>query len=1041
MDERPQGDATLLSTRGHEIESLIDRFEAAWQLGQPPSIGDFQPSEPARRAGVLLALVAIDLEYRWKLANSLDSVPGSLDSTLPPKPTGGLPPRPRVEGYLVQLPEIGPVESPPLELIAAEYRARHRWGDRPAHSDYTARFPPLVEDLAVVLSQVDQDLAAERPSNVSEQSTVMPPPDQTGKAAANGDEAGASTMAGARFRILRKHAKGALGQVSVAMDETLHREVALKEIQEGYAEHPESRARFLLEAEVTGKLEHPGIVPVYDLGKYPDGRPYYAMRFIKGESLKQAIDKFHGKNRRRPHVVSKADFASLEFRQLLNRFLDVCNAIEYAHSRGVIHRDIKPDNIMLGKYGETLVVDWGLAKMIDRNEQHTLIDEETLKPALNDGSTGTQMGRAMGTPQYMSPEQADGRLDAMGPPSDIYSLGATLYTLLTGDAPFASGELWEVLGRVAAGEFPGPRRINHHVPRALEAVCIKAMALKSAQRYASARAMADDVEKWLADEMVAAHRESIVGRMTRWVRKNKGIAGAASAALFATVLSAMISSRTHALQSEEQSRLVVETSLDTFEEICRPLADGEMSNLRLFQPFITQIQDFTAKYLASFQNDLSMRPYTGRVLVLRATVARIRFGDDSAEKDYQTAARIFEDLVAEKLDDADSRFWLAKIQLSQARARLQRGDYLAARVPLDGAKRALDELCGSQQDDTTLSYLAEAEHLLGEFYLQLHAHGNDHQVLLQCDEYFQESKDLRVQLLERTRKAEKLSHQRDLARSLGYLGDLRLRQGRVELARKNYEESLAIRRDIFQRDPDPEQRFQYARGLASFGELERDYGGDLEGALTKLRTALSVQEKLADEFDEVESFHTDLGATLNLLAELHLFAAIDEVDKADLHYEATRRFAERATAIYGRFRDAAGAQQRQASRLSILGLVTSKVLLALAERTVNSTESLHRALDAEKLVRKLLGAAETLNLQELFALALARSLEGDPLKLPAAWSALDESIERGQHAVERIERHRTLGFKALADSPEWADGFDALVNQVRREVVSDESTH
>src|SRR5262249_54741200 len=154
------------------------------------------------------------------------------------------------------------------------------------------------------------------------------------------------------------HAKGGLGQVSVALDEELHREVALKEIQERHADHPESRARFLMEAEVTGGLEHPGIVPVYGLGQYRDGRPFYAMRFIRGDNLKDAIERLH----KADGSTQDAGERSLEFRKLLGRFMDVCQAISYAHSRGVLHRDLKPGNVMLGQYGETLVVDWGLAK-------------------------------------------------------------------------------------------------------------------------------------------------------------------------------------------------------------------------------------------------------------------------------------------------------------------------------------------------------------------------------------------------------------------------------------------------------------------------------------------------------------------------------------------------------------------------------------------------------------------------------------------------------------------------------------------------------
>ena len=168
------------------------------------------------------------------------------------------------------------------------------------------------------------------------------------------------TEAGPRYRVLRPHAEGGLGEVFVAEDQELHREVALKEIKKEYAREEVSRGRFVQEAEITGGLEHPGIVPVYGLGTYADGRPFYAMRFIKGDNLKAAIERFH--------ATEPVRFDSLEFRQLLGRFVDVCQAVAYAHSRGVLHRDLKPGNIMLGKFGETLVVDWGLAKVVGRSD-------------------------------------------------------------------------------------------------------------------------------------------------------------------------------------------------------------------------------------------------------------------------------------------------------------------------------------------------------------------------------------------------------------------------------------------------------------------------------------------------------------------------------------------------------------------------------------------------------------------------------------------------------------------------------------------------
>lgn len=336
-----------------------------------------------------------------------------------------------------------------------------------------------------------------------------------------------------RFQVLRFHARGGLGIVSVALDAELKREVALKELLNQHADNPASRSRFILEAEVTGILEHPGIVPVYGLGEYPDGRPYYAMRFIRGGSLADAIRRFHA-------AGSGTGSNVLELRRLLRRFIDVCNAVAYAHSRGVLHRDLKPDNVMLGEYGETLVVDWGLAKVTGRRDQAPGQEELLALPELPAGdSSQTVAGFAIGTPQYMSPEQAAGQLDRLGPASDVYCLGATLYSVLTGSPPFHDLTVRETLKRVQTGEFPRPRQRRKETPIALEAICLKAMSLDPEQRYHSVRALADDLEHWLADEPVTAYRESWSQRAARFGRRHRTWTQATAAALLAiTVVSA-----------------------------------------------------------------------------------------------------------------------------------------------------------------------------------------------------------------------------------------------------------------------------------------------------------------------------------------------------------------------------------------------------------------------------------------------------------------------------------------------------------------------
>jgi serine/threonine protein kinase/tetratricopeptide (TPR) repeat protein len=339
-------------------------------------------------------------------------------------------------------------------------------------------------------------------------------------------QAAAST----RFKFLRPWREGGLGKVSIARDEELHREVALKEIKTQHAHSKNSRDRFLIEGEITGSLEHPGIVPVYGMGKYADGRPYYAMRFVRGESLEEAIERFHctlaeiSSNGRRRVPRGDAGQRSVAFRELLNRFNDVCNAVAYAHSRGVLHRDIKPANIILGKYGETLVVDWGLAKAQGKKDKVLLTsDEAPLEIQSGNGSGPTRMGALIGTPAYMSPEQSEGRLDLLGPASDVYSLGATLYVLLTGVAPFTDGDVETVLRKVRNSQFVHPRQINRQIGPALDAICLKAMSRSAGDRYHTPTDLANDIEHWLADEPVSAFRDPIWQRMARWARHHRGL--------------------------------------------------------------------------------------------------------------------------------------------------------------------------------------------------------------------------------------------------------------------------------------------------------------------------------------------------------------------------------------------------------------------------------------------------------------------------------------------------------------------------------------
>jgi WD40 repeat protein/tRNA A-37 threonylcarbamoyl transferase component Bud32 len=429
-----------------------------------------------------------------------------------------------VETYLDQLPALRSDNDCLLDFVYGEILVREELGEAPDVDEYIQRFP---EHESALRRQFNLHRAVRSQFGPTEAIDKLSRGDRLPRATSVGE----ATSAGTRFQIVRLHARGGLGEVYVAEDVELHRLVALKEIQDEHADNPTSRSRFLLEAEITGGLEHPGIVPVYGLGHYPDGRPYYAMRFIKGDSLQQAIGRYHGS----PTTVAPSERA-VAFRKLLGRFVAVCNAVAYAHSRGVLHRDLKPANIMLGKYGETLVVDWGLAKPLTETEASREAQSSVLRPHSASASADTIAGSALGTPQFMSPEQAAGRLDELGPASDVYSLGATLYALLTGKAPFSDADVIRVLQKVEHGEFPAPRQVRSEVPAPLEAICLKAMARRPTDRYPSPRELADDLEHWLADEPVGALREAWTVRAGRWARRHRTAVTATAAALVVAVV-------------------------------------------------------------------------------------------------------------------------------------------------------------------------------------------------------------------------------------------------------------------------------------------------------------------------------------------------------------------------------------------------------------------------------------------------------------------------------------------------------------------------
>jgi serine/threonine-protein kinase len=297
------------------------------------------PPRPDADRNLLFGILALQLDFIGRDALIASMHAWVLDKA---RPLGQI---------LVEQQALRPDERAALEALVLKHLERHG-GDAEKSLAALPISTPLRQELH---SLGDGDLRA------SLAQAAVTPDGAEDPYPTKASLAGSPTSSGQRYLILRPHARGGLGEVFVARDGELQREVALKEIHAEQADDPLARWRFVQEAEITGNLEHPGIVPVYGLGQHPDGRPYYAMRFIQGQTLKDAIRRLHED---RPDRDPEEQARTL--RQLLGRFVAVCNAVAYAHSRGVLHRDLKPANVLLGKFGETLVVDWGLAKAVGR---------------------------------------------------------------------------------------------------------------------------------------------------------------------------------------------------------------------------------------------------------------------------------------------------------------------------------------------------------------------------------------------------------------------------------------------------------------------------------------------------------------------------------------------------------------------------------------------------------------------------------------------------------------------------------------------------
>ncbi len=760
-----------------------------------------------------------------------------------------------------------------------------------------------------------------------------------------------------RYTLTTLHAKGGIGQVWRAHDAQLGRDIALKELQPERARDARLRRYFVTEAQVTGQLEHPGIVPVYELTQPAgDGLPFYTMRFVQGRTLTAATHAYHEKRK-----AGKA--GPLDLRELLDAFMKACQTVAYAHARGVIHRDLKGQNIILGDFGEVIVLDWGFAKVLGQPEPD-LASPPVVLPE-QEAANGTLPGEVIGTPAYMAPEQAEGRLDRLDSRTDVYGLGAILYEILADQPPFTGADQQDVLRRVRADQPTRPRTLHAEVPPALEAVCLKALAKQPSERYPSAADLARDVQQWLADEPVTAYRESLMTRLGRWGRRHRtavagGGAGLAAAVVFLAVLAAVI---------EHGRRQSIAEQHHTEEA-----RQAAVAARRKTRAALDEVGSEAINTLLTKQKEL--------------TPAHKKF--------LRKMLAFYEEFAEEKGVSPETRREVADAHVRMGRIRYKLGEYQEAETAYGRARELYARLAADFPD-------------VPEYRQELANNDNSLGALLQTTSRLKEAEAAYQNALAlQTKLAADFpdvpQYQLDLARSHNNLGVLREATDRPKEAAAAYQNALAIKKHLADTFPhEPQYRWDLARGYNSLANLLVNTGRFKE-AETAYRNALAIQEQLTDKFPTESLYRKNLAQSQNSLGTL--------LQGTDRPKEAEKLYRE-ARASFRRLADDFRAVPEYRDNLALCDNNLGKLL----QDTGRPEEAARVYQDALALQTKL--AADSPGVSD-YQNDLARTMVNMAMLLSDT-----KKFSRARELLHRAEPHHRAALKANPKNPLYRELFRA----------------
>jgi serine/threonine protein kinase/tetratricopeptide (TPR) repeat protein len=666
------------------------------------------------------------------------------------------------------------------------------------------------------------------------------------------------------YSIERLHASGGLGSVYLARDPVLNRRVAIK-FPRWQRLTSEQAARFEREARVTGRLDHPGIIPVHAMRTDSSDRPCYVMRFVEGETLQNRIQRLHAEG---PAVKPAVFFETPEFRQLIQNVIAVCNIVAYAHQKGVIHRDIKPANIIPGPFGEVLLLDWGLAKVAGETADDPLSFSRDVGHV---DTLETREGQVLGTPAFASPEQLLGRTDEVTSLSDIYSLGATLFVLLTGAISSGSSAFHEHLNRLKQGQHFSVHEQNPCIPAALEAICRHAMEIDPHKRYGSALQLADDLNCYLSGEAVSVLRDPALVRLGRWIRRRPGLAAASATGILFSSLAGMAgsavlgqknqelrSSNDKLVEAIEDSRAANVHTLGAlrtlFDDVVTQKLGSQTELTEVDREFLKRIRQQYEIFASLKGNSVESRAIRAEGLQ-RSGMIMSQLGEEQESRQQLNAAAVMYEQLLKETGEAEYRRQLAVTLFDIGLSMQNSGELNAAEQTAERGIVVLDPILkqsnGTTDPDAWETY-ANLNRIKGSVQITM---GRWNEAL----KSYTASKDV----FEEIRKSDGESQQTlgRLAEAYRAMSDVTQNLGNIGGQEEYTASALEAYRTLLELYPDDRV---YARGFC-WAIYDRASAHELFGryqhALAELSEAVAMAAKLAEKYplsDEFRGLHASM---------------------------------------------------------------------------------------------------------------------------------------------------------------------------------------